>query len=62
MSLTQLSLAEILRQHVTLEVESIDRMYLNGKPSELVSETATKVSGGVVGSDGTHQLCVYRGD
>jgi hypothetical protein len=29
MSLTQLSLAEILRQHVTLEVESIDRMYLN---------------------------------
>ncbi|MBI4672473.1 MAG: hypothetical protein HY741_12515 [Chloroflexi bacterium] len=29
MSVTQLSLAEILRQHVTLEVESIDRMYLN---------------------------------
>ena len=29
MSLTQLSLAEVLRQHVTLEVESIDRMYLN---------------------------------
>src|SRR3990172_9036514 len=29
MSITQLSLAEVLRQHVTLEVESIDRMYLN---------------------------------
>lgn len=29
MSITQTSLAEILRQHVTLEVESIDRMYLN---------------------------------
>jgi len=29
MSLTRLSLAEILREHVTLEVESIDRMYLN---------------------------------
>ena len=29
MSITQTSLAEILRAHVTLEVESIDRMYLN---------------------------------
>jgi hypothetical protein len=29
MSLTRLSLAEILREHVTLEVESLDRMYLN---------------------------------
>ena len=29
MSVTRLSLAEILRQHVTLEVEGIDRMYLN---------------------------------
>jgi hypothetical protein len=29
MSVTQLSLAEILRQHVTLEVECLDRMYLN---------------------------------
>ncbi|MFZ1042945.1 MAG: hypothetical protein WAN58_16700 [Anaerolineales bacterium] len=29
MSITRLSLAEILRKHVTLEVESIDRMYLN---------------------------------
>ena len=29
MSITQTSVAEILRQHVTLEVESIDRMYLN---------------------------------
>jgi len=29
MSITQTSLAEILRKHVTLEVESIDRMYLN---------------------------------
>lgn len=29
MSIPQLSLAQILRQHVTLEVESIDRMYLN---------------------------------
>jgi hypothetical protein len=29
MSITQLSLAEVLRQHVTLEVECIDRMYLN---------------------------------
>lgn len=29
MSVTQLSLAEVLRQHVTLEVECIDRMYLN---------------------------------
>ncbi len=29
MSITQTSLAEILREHVTLEVESIDRMYLN---------------------------------
>jgi hypothetical protein len=29
MSVTHLSLAEILREHVTLEVESIDRMYLN---------------------------------
>lgn len=29
MSVTRLSLAEILREHVTLEVESIDRMYLN---------------------------------
>jgi hypothetical protein len=29
MGITQLSLAQVLRQHVTLEVESIDRMYLN---------------------------------
>ena len=29
MSVTRISLAEILRQHVTLEVECIDRMYLN---------------------------------
>jgi hypothetical protein len=29
MSVTRLSLAEILRKHVMLEVESIDRMYLN---------------------------------
>ncbi len=29
MSITQTSLAEILREHVTLEVEGIDRMYLN---------------------------------
>ena len=29
MSVTPFSLAEALRQHVTLEVESIDRMYLN---------------------------------
>jgi hypothetical protein len=29
MSVTQISLAEILRAHVTLEVECIDRMYLN---------------------------------
>ena len=29
MSVTHVSLAEILRDHVTLEVECIDRMYLN---------------------------------
>jgi hypothetical protein len=29
MSITQITLAEILREHVTLEVESMDRMYLN---------------------------------
>jgi hypothetical protein len=29
MSIAQISLAELLRDHVTLEVESIDRMYLN---------------------------------
>ena len=29
MSVTRISLAELLREHVTLEVESIDRMYLN---------------------------------
>jgi len=29
MSVAQVSLAELLRQHVTLEVECIDRMYLN---------------------------------
>ncbi len=29
MSITQTSLAELLREHVTLEIESIDRMYLN---------------------------------
>ena len=29
MSATSVSLADILRQHVTLELESIDRMYLN---------------------------------
>ena len=29
MSITQTSLAEILGEHVRLEVESIDRMYLN---------------------------------
>jgi hypothetical protein len=29
MTLAQLSLADILQKHVTLEVESIDRMYLN---------------------------------
>ena len=29
MSITQLSLAQVLREHVTLEVESMDRMYLN---------------------------------
>src|SRR5215211_6375391 len=29
MSIAQISLAELLREHVTLEVESIDRLYLN---------------------------------
>lgn len=29
MGIAQISLAELLREHVTLEVESIDRMYLN---------------------------------
>jgi hypothetical protein len=29
MSIAQISMAELLREHVTLEVESIDRMYLN---------------------------------
>src|SRR5215211_3501230 len=29
MSIAQISLAELLREHVTLEVESMDRMYLN---------------------------------
>ena len=29
MSIAQISLAELLREHVTLEVESLDRMYLN---------------------------------
>ena len=29
MSVTSISLADILQKHVTLEVESIDRMYLN---------------------------------
>lgn len=29
MSIAQISLDELLRDHVTLEVESIDRMYLN---------------------------------
>src|SRR3970040_319798 len=29
MSVAQVSLAELLRKHVTLEIESMDRMYLN---------------------------------
>jgi hypothetical protein len=39
MSITQLSLAEVLRQHVTLEVECIDRMYLNVYIPPLQRET-----------------------
>ncbi len=39
MSIPQLSLAEVLRQHVTLEVESIDRMYLNLYIPSLQRET-----------------------
>src|SRR3972149_494816 len=39
MSITQTSLAEILREHVTLEVESIDRMYLNVYIPKLQRET-----------------------
>ena len=39
MSLTRVSLAEILREHVTLEVESIDRMYLNIYISKLQRES-----------------------
>jgi hypothetical protein len=39
MSITQTSLAELLREHVTLEVESIDRMYLNVYIPKLQSES-----------------------
>lgn len=39
MSITQTSLAEILREHVTLEVESIDRMYLNVYIAKLQRES-----------------------
>jgi len=39
MSITQTSLAEILREHVTLEVESIDCMYLNVYIPKLQRET-----------------------
>jgi hypothetical protein len=33
-----LTAAEVLRQHVTLEVECIDRMYLNGYVPQLQTE------------------------
>lgn len=39
MSIAQTSLAELLREHVTLEVESIDRMYLNIYISNLQRES-----------------------
>ncbi len=39
MSITQTSLAEILREHVTLEVESIERMYLNVYIAKLQRES-----------------------
>lgn len=39
MSIAQISLAELLREHVTLEVESIDRMYLNVYIPKLQRET-----------------------
>ena len=39
MSVTQLSLAQALGQHVTLEVECIDRMYLNVYIPSLQRET-----------------------
>ncbi len=63
MSIAQISLAELLREHVTLEVESIDRMYLNiyipklqaRIRSELVFEGTTPVSGGVFGRHGADQ-------
>lgn len=38
MTLSRLSLTDILRDHVTLEVESIDRMYLNAYIPKLQSE------------------------
>ena len=63
MSVTRLSLAEILHEHVTLEVESIDRMYLNvyipnlqpESGRELVSETATKIFSGIFCGNGARQ-------
>ena len=39
MSITQISLAELLQEHVTLEVESIDRMYLNVYIAKLQRES-----------------------
>ena len=69
MSITH-SLAEMLQQHVTLEVESIDRMYLNVYIPRLQREAgaswflkqATAVSGGLVGGDGADQPGVCGGD
>jgi hypothetical protein len=40
---TQLSPAEILRDHITLEVECIDRMYLNLFIPQLQLEVACRI-------------------
>ena len=41
------SVAEILREHVTLEVEGIDRMYLNAYVPGLQYESGSPPSSGV---------------
>ena len=46
------SVAEILRDHVVLEVEWIDRMYLNVYVPHLQTERAVVTSSGITGASG----------
>ena len=51
------SVAEILREHVTLEVEGIDRMYLNAYVPGLQYESGSPASSGGTGGTRSPRRC-----